>query len=212
MNIFLNAKHWQLFLAMVAPMIIGLPLFFANIFSIAMSNPTDPGPFFDLFLWFPAIILIPVLVLHGWQWSIGVGLNAMLPEGVTMKLGFFKVAIIFPTLYIFTIIPVFMTMPHVLFESAPAPSEIAAMIVVIPIVAILHLFSIACLFYAIWFCAKTIKAVELQRLVKFEDYIGEFFLMWFNIIGIWILQPRINKVMNGESSEPHSEHFGNYDS
>ena len=41
--------------------------------------------------------------------------------------------------------------------------------------------------------AKTIKTVELQKKVTFSDFAGEFFLLWFSPIGIWILQPKINK-------------------
>jgi len=57
----------------------------------------------------------------------------------------------------------------------------------------LHLFSMFCIFYTLYFVAKTFKTVELQREVKFSDFAGEFFLIWFYPIGIWIIQPKINK-------------------
>jgi hypothetical protein len=43
--------------------------------------------------------------------------------------------------------------------------------------------------------AKTIKTVELQREVNFSEFIGEFFMIWFYFIGIWILQPKINRMV-----------------
>jgi len=52
-----------------------------------------------------------------------------------------------------------------------------------------------CLFYCLYFVAKTLKTVELQREVSFNDFIAEFFLTWFFPIGVWILQPRINKMI-----------------
>jgi hypothetical protein len=60
-----------------------------------------------------------------------------------------------------------------------------------------HFLSIFCIFYCIYFVAKTIKTVELQRAVKFKDFVGEFFLVWFFPIGVWILQPTINKLEGG---------------
>ena len=59
----------------------------------------------------------------------------------------------------------------------------------------LHIFSMFCIFYCLYFVAKTIKTIELQRQVTFSDFAGEFFLIWFFFIGVWILQPRINKMI-----------------
>jgi hypothetical protein len=45
------------------------------------------------------------------------------------------------------------------------------------------------------FAAKTLKTIELERKAKFPEYAGEFMLIWFSVIGYWILQPRINKLI-----------------
>jgi len=52
------------------------------------------------------------------------------------------------------------------------------------------------MFYCLYFISKSLKAVELQRDVTFNDYAGEFFLIWFFPIGIWFIQPRINKLFD----------------
>jgi hypothetical protein len=65
------------------------------------------------------------------------------------------------------------------------------MIIVFP----LHLFSMFCIFYCLYFVAKTFKTVELQREVQFSDFAGEFFLIWFFPVGIWVIQPKINKMI-----------------
>ena len=44
--------------------------------------------------------------------------------------------------------------------------------------------------------AKALKTVEWQKPVTFSDFAGEFFLIWFFPIGIWIIQPRINKLFD----------------
>jgi hypothetical protein len=51
-----------------------------------------------------------------------------------------------------------------------------------------------CIFYCFYFTAKTFKTAELQKEVSFNDFVGEFFLVWFSPIGVWILQPKINQL------------------
>ncbi|WP_238388512.1 hypothetical protein, partial [Christiangramia aestuarii] len=60
----------------------------------------------------------------------------------------------------------------------------------------LHLFSMFCMFYLLYFVSKTIKTVELKRSVTFSDFVGEFFMIWFFPIGVWFIQPRINKIIS----------------
>jgi len=55
-----------------------------------------------------------------------------------------------------------------------------------------------CIFYSLYFIAKELKSVELQKPVTFSDFAGEFFLLWFFPIGIWIIQPRINKIFESK--------------
>jgi hypothetical protein len=62
------------------------------------------------------------------------------------------------------------------------------------LIIFLHLFSMVCIILGLRFAAKTMKSVELGRMVKFGDYAGEFFLIWFSPIGVWVLQPRLNKL------------------
>lgn len=62
------------------------------------------------------------------------------------------------------------------------------------IIILLHLLSMIIIFWGVRFAAKTLKSVELGRMAKFGDYAGEFFLIWFSIIGFWVLQPRLNKL------------------
>jgi hypothetical protein len=53
-----------------------------------------------------------------------------------------------------------------------------------------------CIFYALYFNAKALKAVEWQKKVTLSDYVGDFFLIWFFPIGLWFIQPRINNIVN----------------
>ena len=53
-------------------------------------------------------------------------------------------------------------------------------------------------FYALLYCmsfpARILKSIEKGKRADFGEYIGDFFLVVFLPIGIWFLQPRINKV------------------
>ena len=50
-------------------------------------------------------------------------------------------------------------------------------------------------FYCFYFVIKTIKTVELQKELRFIDFAGEFFLICFYPIGIWFIQPKVNKII-----------------
>lgn len=181
---FLKAKHWQLFILMV-----GVPFLF-QIITIIYVLITD-NPLFALST-FPIFMLIYVIIFFGWFWSIGVGLHKFLPENHNLKLKKFKIFFFIPLLYI--IILMFAMMSFDVFTDFPPPDNNIelSLIVIIP----LHLFSMFCMFYLLYFCSKTLKSIELNREVEFSDYVIDFFLLWFYIIGIWILQPKINKIFN----------------
>ncbi|MFT5819382.1 MAG: hypothetical protein ACI8ZM_000605 [Crocinitomix sp.] len=65
-------------------------------------------------------------------------------------------------------------------------------------IVVMHLLSMFSIFYCIYFCTKTLKSIELGRNITFGDYAGEFFLIWFFVIGIWIIQPKINNLAKDE--------------
>jgi hypothetical protein len=45
------------------------------------------------------------------------------------------------------------------------------------------------------FPGRLIKSIELGEKADFGEYIGNFFLLLFWPIGIWFLQPRINRIV-----------------
>lgn len=186
MERFLKAKHWQIFL-----MTFGIP-FIIQILSIPMiflgNNPMI------MMNVFPIIMILFIGGLLGWFWSIGVGLQSEIPGNVTMKVKKFKILLIIPLIYILLISIPMSSLFNGVFENGQKPdtSMIGGLLgVIIP----LHLFSMFCIFYCLYFVAKTFKTVELQREVSFSDFAGEFFLFWFFPIGIWIIQPKINKMI-----------------
>ena len=57
-----------------------------------------------------------------------------------------------------------------------------------------HLVSFVCNLYVLYFIAKLIVLIERKTELKFQDYIGTFFLAWFYLIGVWYIQPRVVKL------------------
>jgi hypothetical protein len=58
------------------------------------------------------------------------------------------------------------------------------------------------LFYAFKFTAEQFVTLERNKEVSFFDYSGPFFLFFFFPVGVWIIQPRVNKMLgNSDSSQ-----------
>jgi ABC-type multidrug transport system fused ATPase/permease subunit len=203
---FLRAKHWQIFL-----LVFGVPVLFQMIMLGAMiaiigtdvSNGGQPDPqtFMGSFFAFFALLMVIVgATFFGWFWSIGIGLQEKIPVNARMKTGMFKVCFFFPLIYI-TIFVIGMAAMMFGLSSMiennvqPAPAFIfGSMAIIFP----LHLFAMFCMFYCLYFVAKTFKTVELQRATAFSDFAGEFFMFWFYPVGIWIIQPKINKMVEND--------------
>lgn len=198
-NFFLNAKHWQLFtILLIIPMILIFVGMFSMIFSIKNNTLENPEDMFRFLRFFPILIIIPSISLYGWFWSIGTGLQKKIPDHLKMNVKRFKTVMTIPVVYmvILSVLLTYFFSNLTDFDTPPNPKVFFGIFMVIfP----LHLVSICCLFYSMYFAAKTLKTVELQKEVSFTDCIAEFVLIWFHIIGVWILQPKINKMINNEN-------------
>jgi hypothetical protein len=202
-NFYLKAKHWQLFvLIFVIPVTFQIILaigVFSSLMTAAMAGQ-EPNPFVmvDYIKWFPLVMIFYLAAYYGWFWTIGTQLQRLVPQGVTLKVGRFKVLLLIPVIYLVTV----MTLLVFFFNNFnPAAMEAGNMpdVSLLPIFMVifipLHFFAMFCIFHSMYFVAKTIKTVELQREVSFSDFVAEFFMLWFYFIGIWILQPKINKMV-----------------
>lgn len=212
----LRAKHWQVF-----SLLFGLPFvtylffvgyMFSNMAELQASHSDHIEGFenqafevVSLFLKvFIPVIIVCGVVFFSWFWSLGIKLQEYMHEELRRKTGFFKVTLVFPLAYFVCVtIGVFWLMSHVMEAELKGASfqEPEFIIAFMPLFIPCHLFAIFSQFYNMYYTAKTIKTAELQRQVSFGDYIGEFFLMWFYPIGIWIIQPKVNVFVEGKLSE-----------
>lgn len=190
----LQLKHWQLFL-----LLFGIPMILQFVFIVSMfvaQNPTT------IILMFPIIMILFMGVYFSWFYALDSNLHKKLPATMNMNLTTFKIFLFIPVLYILFLCIFLFGIFSRTATSGQLPN-IGLFALIIPV----HLFSMFCIFYCLYFVAKTLKAVEMQRPVTFSDFAGEFFLIWFFPIGVWIIQPRINKLFD-ENIEAGSNLIG----
>ncbi|OCX52831.1 hypothetical protein BEL04_00420 [Mucilaginibacter sp. PPCGB 2223] len=198
----------------------GLPFIFyifmmVSIFSAATSG--NAVNVFGVFKFFPILMLLVIGVQFGWFWSVAVGLQPKVPEIVKMKIKRFKVFFFIPLVYMALMIGLMCFLLSSVDFLNPQGSGLfaagvnpAAILVPFAVIIPLHLFSIFCIFYCLYFVAKTLKTAEVQKEVEFSDFAAEFFLIWFYPIGIWFIQPRINKLIQEPSLDaPDEKNSGN---
>lgn len=182
---FLKMKHWQIFMLTVGIMFILQIVFMMNMFRTDMVLN-------GFSLYFILGIFVPFLMLIFWLYTMGHKVNSILSEDLRKNETFFKISALFPILYI---VFVFLLFGIILGKSSADFNPILIVIFIVPA----HLFTMFCMFYLIYFCSKSLKTYELQKKLKFVDYAGEFVLLWFFPIGIWIIQPRINKIYTADN-------------
>lgn len=186
---YLRAKHWQVFLLLVVLPLVMQMIFMAILIGTITSNviegQVEPELIFGKFSIMMAFFLIYFALILAWWYSIGVGLQPYIPVKARKSTQTFKMFLLVPLAY-FLLLTLVSIDPRSFFPGL--------LILIIP----LHFFTIFCMFYGFYFTAKTVKTAELQRGVTFNDYAGEFFLMWFFPIGVWFIQPKINAIIRGD--------------
>ena len=181
---------------------IGIPILF-QVFTVLMmflgfEGNSDPEPenVLSVLQVFPIMMILFTGMFFGWFWSLAIGLQKYIPKDVKMKVTKFKVFFFIPLIYILFLM---VYMSGALFGMRSNIEAVGPWI--IAIILPMHLLSMFCIFYTMYFVAKTLKTAELQRKTGFGDFAGEFFLIWFYFIGIWIIQPRVNALYSKKNSD-----------
>lgn len=187
MNLFLKAKHWQLFLSTFG-LTLTLNLHFG--WSLLLGRKTPE--------FYPLLALIPILVNLCWLGSIGLCIQRLLPDALKMNRTKFRASLL---ILASEIIPLYL---HAGFIQKTGSEH-----------AFRHIYTVGtkyyflsvpaillagfCLIYCCWFAARTIKTAETGRATRFSDFSGTFFAFFFYPMGIWNLQSRINRLGRPEN-------------
>lgn len=129
-----------------------------------------------------------------YPYLLGKSLYELLPENHNLKYKRFLGALIFITIYSFTIYT------HI-DEGYSTANEAARSygwknLIIVP----LTIFLFVCIFYINYFISKSIALIMEHKQsgatrVMFSDYIGNFLCFWFYPFGVWIVQPRIKRIL-----------------
>lgn len=192
MNLFLKAKHWQLFIFIFAlPVVVYLVTMVLFLSSINTLDDLESfAPIFSIFMPMIIVAVISSVILYCWEWSVAMGLQKYIPQETRMNKWKFQVTFILPIVYAaFILLWVFIYV-------IPNPEEVKHFIpwfflILLPV----HLFIMFCSFYMMFFMAKTIKLAERSPFQSSGDWGLYFVLFWFYFVGVWILQPKINKIV-----------------
>jgi hypothetical protein len=181
MKALLKLKSWQLFISTWC-----IP-FFMCVLLFKMES---------LYAIYLAMLFVPVAIIFfligtlGWTWSIIRCLSHRIPEAVRFKSTIYNMLFFSVTLFFVLIMLKYILIPIGSFDFY-LPGKTFLNIGFIIWGMIIWLIRLA---------AKTIKTIEIGRNAKFNEYAVEFFLILFPFIGVWIIQPRINKLINNSNT------------
>lgn len=173
---FLLAKHWQIFFIFFGLFILASLALLTSIVTTASSN----DPFGKGFFLYGGVMVLFTFFFLGWFWSMGTFLASIVAPAFRLRMGFFRFGVIYVLLYMPLFFAIF--------------GSLAFHPVLLGIIFPLHFFAGFCMFYLLYFVSKSLVLAESAKQVSFYDYSGPFFLLWFFPIGIWIVQPRINRL------------------
>jgi cbb3-type cytochrome oxidase subunit 3 len=169
MNVFVKARAWQVMAVLLSPMLMMVLLERFDIFGSTSER-----------------LLVPVLLLNVlfilWVWSIGdlaTGLSRS-SKGVIDKCF---------TIIAISLIPITILFLWIEVKVVDDTSSTIAMINYY-----LGLYGKVAWFFFVGYASKKLVEAEKNTRVKFFDFIGTFILMLIFFIGVWFIQPRVNKL------------------
>ncbi len=159
-------------------LLVGIPILL-NILDLILSPSID----FSFYYVAPFITLVSIAVFFGWLWAVGSNLTKILPADSTLQLPKFKGAL--------TITFLLLASTVLLQQIVQREGQLNDLLLVTILPQVL---AIPFLLYSFYYIAKALKTCETNSEVTFSEFSGEFFMLLFFAIGVWFIQPRINKL------------------
>ncbi len=174
---FLRIKAWELFfLAFVAQFV----LMGFSFLVVYITGSLVIGIIIN-----QIIMMLSFLVILRWEWLMGTKINLKISEKIRPKPAFFKFAIIFCAVF---------TVSFTLFFIMTAFIDIASPELLSKLIMSLLVLDICLMVYSANFVAKNLMMFEKGRSVNLLEYLSTFFMIWFFPIGVWMIQPRVNRI------------------
>jgi hypothetical protein len=112
-----------------------------------------------------------------WAWSAGTFLNSLLEPSLRFQKPFFYFSLVYPVLYL-VLNPELFAIHH------PIPTWLRI---------VLGGSSFICTIFVASAVARSLVSVETGKPSTFSAFAGEFFAIWFFPIGVWFVQPKVNR-------------------
>lgn len=161
---FLKLKHWQIFLLLFVP----------SIFLVILGGVLQSDPLKIILPFLSAFIM--GFIYNGWLWTIGHLNNYLYPE-TKQKFSIFRFLFRLALILAFLIIPILRNTDMSLI-----------------VIHILSAFSLIVFLFCIYLITNALHSIEKQKYGKVNSVFNDFILIWIMPIGIWFIQPRINKI------------------
>jgi len=178
-------KAWQVFLLLVLPMFASQLYATANVPRFASSSgPQSIEEWESFFHIFMFLSLLMIVLLLAWLLGIGLAANSRVIENLRLDTRLATGCALYTGAY--TLFAQFFFPFPGLQDTGGIPTGV---------LVCLHVLAVFAIFYVLAFAARNLIMAERQAAVTFFDYSGPFFLMWFYPVGVWFVQPRVNRLV-----------------
>lgn len=197
---FLRAKHWQVFLLFVGPLILALPLAFLVLFVSGMfrvhSLEDLPSAMAAAST---AAAIIGFASYFAWIWSAGAFLNSVARDELKHDPKVFRFTVVGgAAILVLAELTQFLLLKFT--DTAEATAAISA--VFVPV----YLCAAVCFLYNFYFVARALVSAERGEGIA-SKWSQWFFLIWIFPLGIWFIQPKINRLYAGQVRTMGSRHL-----
>ena len=184
---FLRAPHWQLFLySFGVPFLMQLLGTTVSISNLVTAGTTAAAPAWPYYLSSAGSLAIGV-VLYGWMWSVGHGLQKRMPrEFRRPTIGFGAVLL---TLSGLCVASIFYRGDMLLIMDEERVFTLLFW-TVLPLLIVWMFSHLYCAAYI----ADLVLTAEQEREPDTHQWLQLSLLIWLFPVGIWIVQPRINRL------------------
>ena len=129
------------------------------------------------FMW---LLLVSVSVI--WIYSIGAAANLALEPALQRNVMKFRIATCASLFILVMVLPIMYRLSQT--DSAPQGW------------LVLLLFAgMASFYYMLWYAASQFVAAEKKAEASYSEFALPMLGFWFSIVGVWFLQPRVNRVL-----------------
>ena len=176
MNKFLRLKHWQIFIILTCMMIVSI---FVAESGLKIGN-------FDSIQLSIMVRVIGVIILFLWYLILGLSLNKVIDNPYKFKSGLFIIAIIFCAFGYSN-----MNLQAIFSENYIVPNFVSMLSTPLTLLGLIYVF---------YNLPISLKSLEINRKAGFSDCVLDMILLFVFPVGIWIIQPRLNKVFMTKKS------------